>query len=353
MRLLDRYIGRHVLLGSLAVLGIVTGIGTLFALIDELRSISGHYTLKEALWYVLLNTPGRIYELMPMAALIGCLVGLGALASHSELTVMRAAGVSLARILWAVMRPTLVLIVAGMLMGEYVVPQTESTAESRRALMQDDGTPQSQRKGPWLRQGNEYIHINSVQPDGTLLSVTRYQFDDKRQLLSASFARQAHFTPECIQLNDVATTHFYADRSEVVTAQQECWHATLDEQLLRVIAIEPEALSMQGLWRNANHLERQGLDASHYWLAFWGKALQPLVTTALVLLAISFIFGPLRSVTMGQRLFTGVVVGFVFKIGQDLLGPSSLVFGFSPLLAVLIPATLCGVIGLWLLRRAG
>ncbi|MNN71561.1 Lipopolysaccharide export system permease protein LptG [compost metagenome] len=110
---------------------------------------------------------------------------------------------------------------------------------------------------------------------------------------------------------------------------------------------------MTGLWRYIHYLGEQGLNNSRYWLAFWTKSLQPLVTATLVLLAISFIFGPLRSVTLGQRVFTGVLVGFVFRIAQDLLGPSSLVFGFSPLLAVLVPAGICALAGVWLLRRAG
>jgi len=117
--------------------------------------------------------------------------------------------------------------------------------------------------------------------------------------------------------------------------------------------VEPDALSITGLWHYAGYLAAQGLDSGRYWLAFWTKLAQPLVTAALVLLAISFIFGPLRSVTLGQRIFTGVLVGFVFRIGQDLLGPSSLVFGFSPLLAVAVPALICLGIGLILLRRAG
>jgi lipopolysaccharide export system permease protein len=117
--------------------------------------------------------------------------------------------------------------------------------------------------------------------------------------------------------------------------------------------LPPEALSITGLWSYIHYLGEQGLNNGRYWLAFWTKVLQPLVTAALVLMAISFIFGPLRSVTLGQRVFTGVLVGFVFRIVQDLLGPASLVFGFTPLLAVALPATVCALGGLWLLRRAG
>jgi lipopolysaccharide export system permease protein len=139
----------------------------------------------------------------------------------------------------------------------------------------------------------------------------------------------------------------------VVKAPNERWDVELNPQLLGTVVLEPDALSVTGLWRYIHYLAEQGLNNGQYWLAFWSKVLQPVVTAALVLMAISFVFGPLRSVTLGQRVFTGVVVGFVFRIAQDLLGPSSLVFGFSPLFAVLIPAAFCALAGVLLLRRAG
>jgi lipopolysaccharide export system permease protein len=141
--------------------------------------------------------------------------------------------------------------------------------------------------------------------------------------------------------------------SEVLQIPSERWGIELSPQLLGAVVLEPDALSVTGLWSYIHYLADQGLANGRYWLAFWNKVLQPLVTGALVLMAISFIFGPLRSVTLGQRVFTGVLVGFVFRIVQDLLGPSSLVFGFPPLVAVLLPATVCALGGLWLLRRAG
>ena len=155
------------------------------------------------------------------------------------------------------------------------------------------------------------------------------------------------------QLEEVATTHFQERSSEVIKQDRERWDVELTPQLLGTVVLAPDALSITGLWGYIHYLAEQGLNNSQYWLSFWTKVLQPLVTAALVLMAISFIFGPLRSVTLGQRVFTGVLVGFVFRIAQDLLGPSSLVFGFSPLFAVLIPAGICALAGIWLLRRAG
>ncbi|WP_040261240.1 LPS export ABC transporter permease LptG [Pseudomonas massiliensis] len=353
MKKLDGYIGRSVFVAILAVLGIILGLATLFALIDELGDLSDTYTLGNAAWYVLLTAPRRLYELLPMSALIGCLIGLGSLASSSELTIMRAAGVSVARIVWAVMKPMLVLMLAGVLIGEYVAPAAEDQAQASRSLAQGGGEAQSGKHGLWHRQGNEYIHINTVQPNGLLYGVTRYEFDDQRHLLRSSFARKATYEQDHWQLNQVTTTEFKGDHTEVVNQDALRWDVALTPQLLGTVVMAPESLSITGLWDYIHYLSAQGLNSGKYWLAFWTKVLQPLVTVALVLMAISFIFGPLRSVTLGQRVFTGVLVGFVFRIAQDLLGPSSLVFGFPPLLAVALPAAVCAIAGAWLLRRAG
>lgn len=355
MRKLDRYVGVTVFLSILAVLGVILGLSMTFAFIDQLGALDDSYTLGAAVKYILLTTPSRIYDLLPMAALIGCLVGLGTLASNSELTIMRAAGVSLQRIVWAVMKPMLVLMFVGILIGEYVVPYTENQAQSDRALAQSDGGVVSSRNGLWHRQGQEFIHINVVQADGVLLGVTRYDFDDQHQLLRSSFARRGTFQNGQWVLEDVTTTllHPQEKRSEVQRQATESWNIELSPKLLSTVVMEPESLSISGLWGYIHYLQEQGLNSNRYWLAFWTKVLQPAVTAALVLMAISFIFGPLRSVTLGQRVFTGVLVGFTFRIAQDLLGPSSQVFNFPPLLAVLVPAAICALLGAWLLKRAG
>ncbi|MDR2307722.1 MAG: LPS export ABC transporter permease LptG [Paucimonas sp.] len=350
---LDRYIGQSVLLAIFAVLGIILGLASLFAFIDEMSDLSDTYTVMDASVYVLLTAPRRLYDMLPMAALIGCLIGLGSLASSSELTIMRAAGVSIGRIVWAVMKPMLVLMLVGLLVGEYVAPVTENKAQADRSLAQGGGEAQSSKRGMWHRQGEEFVHINAVQPNGLLLGVTRYRFDDQRKIQTSSFARKALYQDGKWVLSEVATTYFHGDRTEVVNVPEEVWDVSVTPELLNTVVLAPESLSITGLWDYIHYLADQGLNNSRYWLAFWTKVLQPVVTAALVLMAISFIFGPLRSVTLGQRVFTGVLVGFAFRIVGDLLGPSSQVFGFPPLLAVLIPAAVCAVAGVWLMRRAG
>ncbi len=218
---LDRYIAVHVTLAILTVLGIIVGLALLFAFIDELGDVEGSYGMLDALLYVVLTLPRRMYEMLPMAALIGCLIGLGTLASSSELTVMRAAGVSVGRIVWAVMKPMLVLMLVGVLIGEYVSPWTEDVAQARRSMAQGGGEAQSSKRGLWHRQGNEFVHINAVQPGGVLLGVTRYRFDEQRQLQSSSFARRATYGSGRWVLQNVATTQFLGERTEVVRSRRK------------------------------------------------------------------------------------------------------------------------------------
>ena len=241
----------------------------------------------------------------------------------------------------------------GVLVGEYVAPYSENMAVSRKAIAV--GSNEALRsKGLWHREGNDFLHINAVQPNGVLYGVTRYRFDDQRHLLEASFASRATVQEHDWLMEDVRATRFAESGESTVTANlEERWNIHLSPELLRVVVLDADALPLTGIWQYQKYLADQGLDNQPYWLAFWKKLFQPLATAALVFVAVSFVFGPLRSVTMGQRLFTGVLVGFVFQIGQDLLGPSSLVFGFSPLIAVLLPIGLLVVLGSYLLRRAG
>lgn len=353
MRLLDRYVGKSVLSSVLIVSMIVLGLDMLFAYIGELEDLAGGYDAVQALVYVVLTAPRRLYDLLPVAVLVGCLVGLGTLASNSELTIMRAAGVSVARIIGAVMKPLVVLMLAGVLLGEYAAPYAENLAESRRAMAVGSSEAMKSR-GLWHREGNEFIHINAVQPDGVLRGVTRYRFDDERRLTEASFAERATVQQDDWLLEDIRLTRFLDNgHAEVAVAPSSRWNVALSPQLLRILLLDPDVLPLTGLWRYQNYLAEQELDNSAYWLSFWKKLLQPLTTATLVFVAISFIFGPLRSVTLGQRIFTGVLVGFSFRIVQDLLGPSSLVFGFPPLIAVLAPIVVLLLMGIVLMRRAG
>ena len=351
MRKLDRYISRNVLGATLIVLLILVVLEALFSFLGQLDDVRGNYHSLDALIYTLLMIPKKLYELIPVSALVGCLVGLGSMAANSELVVMRAAGVSLWRILGAVMKPAMVMVIAGLLLGEYLAPMTEQVAETRKAIARSaDGSYTGE--GFWHREGHEFMYFNAVEPNGVLYGVSRYVFDDDMQLQESSFAQRGIYQGDHWLLENVTSMRREGDQFVTEQSLMEPWDTSLTTTLLKVVVVKPESLPVSGLLTYTEYLAAQGLDAGEYDLALWTKLLQPLSILSLVLVGISFVFGPLRSVSMGFRIFSGVITGIVFMIVQNLMGPSSLVFGFPPVIAVLTPIVVCLLAGALLLRRA-
>ena len=351
MRKLDRYVARNVLGAMTIVLFGLVLLEGMFAFLSQLGDMQANYGVLDAFIYTVLLTPKKLFEFMPSSALIGCLVGLGSMASNSELVVMRAAGVSLWRMVWSAMRPALVLVGVGVLLGEYVAPTAEQVAETHRTIARSaDGSYTGD--GVWHREGNEYMYFSAIEPNGVLHGISIYSFNDQRQLQQSLLAERAIYQGDHWLLESVRRSYFDGQRFVFDQHAVLPWETSLTTTLLKVVVVKPEGLSMTGLNTYTNYLEEQGLDGGEYRLAFWIKALQPLSIFSLVLVGISFVFGPLRSVSMGQRIFSGVIVGVIFMILQSILGPLSLVFGFPPVWAVLAPIMICFAIGGILLKRA-
>jgi|TARA_R100000005_G_scaffold96203_1_gene81408 lipopolysaccharide export system permease protein len=351
MRLLDWYIGRTLLASIFMVLLVIVGIDVVSVFIDESGSLSETYTFLEMSRYVVLTIPGRLYEFIPSAALIGSLVGLGQLATASELTVMRGAGVSIARLVVVVMKYALLVALAGFTLGEVVAPPAEQMAESRRALAQSAPGGLAGRYGIWNREGDSYLYFNAVESETSLRGVLLVQLDERRRMVSSLAAQRARFAGDHWVMEDVVKTDFSSWATTRARAETLRWDTGITPQLLTMEVVSPERLPLIDLQRYSRYLQQQGLDADDFELAMWRKLLQPASIAGLVLVAIAFIFGPLRDGTLGLRIFAGVLVGVAFQIGEDLLGPASLVFGFSPLYAALAPVLLCIGAGVVLLLR--
>jgi lipopolysaccharide export system permease protein len=226
-------------------------------------------------------------------------------------------------------------------------------AQSKKAVAQGAGENVASASGIWHREGDTFLHLNAVQPNGVLHGVSLFEFDSDRWLVSASFAKRGIFLGDHWRLENVTTTRFSDSETSREVYRSLRWESGLSPDVLSVLIVDPGDLPISGLYTYASYLGEQGLNAANYWLAFWKKLLMPLGTAVMVMVAISFIFGPLRSVTMGFRVFTGLIVGLVFKYMQDLLGPMSVVFGFNPVIAILLPIAVNAVVGIILMRRAG
>jgi lipopolysaccharide export system permease protein len=268
---------------------------------------------------------------------------------------MRAAGVSLLKIVYFVIKPVLLFIVMSTIIGEFFSPYLDQLAEGRRDYLRNGESAQDSTAGVWARDGSSFIHINVVFPGGVLFGVSRYQFADDKSLREASFSTRATFNAfdgYWVEEN-VSITRFTGNQTMVDKQLTRRWTSELTPDVLQLNILTPDSLSISSLQRYIEFLEQQNADVANYELAFWRKVLQPLVIVALVLIGISFVFGPLRNSTMGLRVFVGVVLGISFKMLQDMLGPFSIVFGFPVFLAVLLPILLCAGIGLYLLKRSG
>jgi len=353
MHKIDGYIMRSVGGAILLVMIVVLSLDLIFAFIGELEDKRNNYSSLDALYYVGMTLPRRIYDYLPLGAFMGCLIGLGTLASTSELTVIRAAGISIRRIVWSAMKPALVVILIGLAVGEYLVPDFERAAQSHKAISRGAAQNVASPEGLWHRSEDTYIHVNAVTPDGTLVGLFLFDYGDDHWLDSAAFAERAIYENDHWVLHNLTRTIITPEGTSLEKMNEEIWETGLTPGVLSVLIVDPEDLPMAGLYTYARYLGDQGLQAGAYWLAFWKKLLMPLSTGVMVVVAISFIFGPLRSVTMGFRIFVGLIVGLLFKYMQDFLGPMSLVYGFNPILAIVIPIALNGLFGAYLLRRAG
>ena len=353
MRLISGYIGREVFNSISIALLVIVGLDAVTAVIDETDAIRNNYNFSDVLIYVSITIPSRVHEYIPVATLVGCLFGLGQLANNSELIVMRAAGISVFQIVIFVFRPVLVFILVGIFLGEYIAPYLDQLANGQRQYLRKGESTLDSASGLWIREGAQFMHFNAVFPGGVLFGVARYNFSDDKRISEASFASRATYNSAegyWVEEN-VSITHFHADRTEVDKKLTRIWRSELTPQLLLVNALPADRLSMSTLFYYMNFLKQQGAKAAVYELAFWRKLIQPLVILGLVMLGISFVFGPLRNSAMGSKIFVGVLVGVVFNIFQDMIGPTSIVMGFSPLFAVMTPVLMCIAAGLYLLRR--
>ena len=353
MKILSRHIASSVFSAIVLSLVVVVGIDAISAIVDELDSIRNNYKLEDVFVYVATSLPSRIYEYIPISTLIGCLFGLGQLADRSEIVIMRVAGISTTKIVFFVIRPALFFVFLGLVLGEYFAPYLDQLAKGQREYLRKSDLEVDSNSGLWIREGNEFMHFNAVFPGGVLFGVTRFQFDKNLKLIQASYSSRASYNSinNVWVEENVSLTRFYPGQLETDKLITRDWNSDLSPELLVVNILPPDRLSISTLYYYVNFLKDQDVSTDVYELALWRKITQPFVIISLVLLGISFVFGPLRGSSIGSKIFVGVLIGVVFNIFQDLLGSTSVVIGFSPWLAVLAPILLCTLCGVLLLTK--
>ncbi len=351
---LERYIIARIVVSTSWVLGVLAALFVFFTVIDVLDDYGrGNFGFIALFQHVVFSQPRRLYENLPVAAVIGTSLGLATLALSSEITAMRAAGLAPRYIAGAALKAALVFAAIGLALGEYVVPPAESLAQLQRAQALQAGLPQ-RGSGIWLRDGQQYVNIGEVLSDLSLSRVHIYRTGGGEGRLSTQiYAERARYDEAGYwRLEDVHSSHITPGRVVVERRAVEDWRTAITPQLVAVFAVRPQALSLAQLAQFIAHLESNRLDARRYRLSFWQKLLLPFAVAVMVLVATAFAFRPVRSGGLTQHAFLGVLLGLGFLVVQRSLGNLGLLYGLPPFWAAVLPVAGFFLLAALLLRRA-
>jgi lipopolysaccharide export system permease protein len=340
--IIDRYIARVILNGTLMTLMVF---GALFAFMDFVRSLDSvgthNYGMPQALLYVLLNLPQRLYQIFPSSMLVGGLLSLGSLASNSELVVMRAAGISIARIVRATLQAGFILVVIVVLLGEFVAPIAVSKAKSLQAQWLNERVLLSYGKDIWSKDGNSFVHIGNVLPDAQLRDVSVYDLNQQRELVRTTHADQVQYNDGQWYMTGVVQSHVSTKGVIVTRSQHVTRPAMVRPELFEVLALEPSDMSASELLDYSGYLNQNDLESDSFRLAFWVKVFTPLTCMGMLLLTIPLVLSSsARSGGVGQRIMIGVLVGVGFFIFNRAFSQFGIIYGLYPVLSAALPSIL-------------
>ena len=352
MRILDRYIGQAVLVSIVSVMVVLAALFILIGFVNEFEKIGrADYTTWQAAMYVLLHVPQNIYEIFPMAALLGTMLGLGALSKKSELVTIRAAGVSRIRISLAVIKSAAMLIALVVIVGEIVAPPALEYANQTRLKALESQLSLNTDYGLWARDGNTFIHVRNVEHDGRLVDINLYTLDAAGSLAKQLHADTARYSGEVWKLQNV--TESYIDHSGIqqTVMPQLDWQTLMDPELVGIVSLEPTNLAVWKLVDYIEYLRSNGLESEQYELAMWNKLIAPFTILAMVLLAVPFVFRSQRQTSVGLQIVLGFLVGIVFYIASRLAGQIGLVYDLLPVVSASLPTLLVFALAFWQFHR--
>ena len=360
-QLYERYLASELVSTILLVLVAFLALFGFFDVVYELKSVGqGAYTFAYAVAYVALGLPGRLYELAPIAALIGALFALSTLARHSEITVLRASGMSTGNLLGLLAKLAVLLAVITLLIGELVVPFTERIAQQLRTRALSNVVAQEFSSGLWLKDGRTFVNVRAATPDAELQGIRVYEFDDKARLSSVTEAKSGAFLPPDLwKLADVTRTRIdYSGafpKSVLEKKATEIWRSALSPDLLSVLMVPPERMSIYGLVTYWNHLHENQQKTLRYEIALWKKLFYPLAVLVMFALAMPFAYFGARSGGVSLKLFGGVMLGILFHMLNGLFSSLGVINAWPPIASAAAPSAffLLTALGLiwWVERR--
>jgi lipopolysaccharide export system permease protein len=353
MTVLDRYIVRTIIGSVLLVMSVFLVLGGLFIFIDQQDDIGvGRYTALSALWFTLLNLPQQAYELLPITALIGSLLGLGSLARGSELIVIRSTGVSTQRIAGAAATAGLILIGVQLLLGEVLGPPLHEAAKEQKAFSKFNNVSFG-GSAAWVRDGNLIINVarQSGQRQFSGMQIFELSADHRLRAIGHAGGATAGASRTWL-LTDYTESRFDDDRVVAPPPGQRVMKSNVTAGFLGLAVESPAQMTSQGLLRVIRYLQANSLSARDYLFALSSRIARTVAILFSVLLAIPFVLGSLRSAGAGTRMLIGLVAGLALFLAQRLIESGTNVFDLNPILLAWLPTTLLATVTLLLLARA-
>lgn len=360
MGLLDRYLIRVVVLGGLASTAAFGLLILIFGAIDELPKVDATYSVMDALTFVLLTVPGYLYDFYPAAVLVGGLLGLGGLAAHSELTVMRASGMSMLRLARPVLLAGVILALLGMLMGETIGAWGQEKANQMRAEARGSGVSVNLKSGLWLRDGDRFINVRQALVGGRLNEVRVFTINAQSlpdRIMTARYALSEG--GDLWRLYDVRESTLSTDppggavlvKSEPIRAHVRLF----SQKILNIAVLNPRHMNILQLSAYVHYLNQNQLDASVYTSALWARVFAPISVLVMLFVTLPFVFAPQRGGGAGRWLFIAIVLGVVYLTLVQIVSAFAPVYGarhaWVPFLSAALPPLLFSGLGFWALRR--
>lgn len=357
MNLLTRYLGREIYLSVALVFAALLMLFAFLDLIHELNVMGqGQYHLGYVLLFVVLTVPAHVYELFPVAVLVGTIFALVQMASSSELTIFRVSGASLWQMVGALFRIALPLVVLSFVFSEFIAPPSERMAQQLRLKAQNTQvTLKEFRSGVWAKDENSFVNVKNVMLDTSLSNIDIYRFDENYHLQAITNAKRANFIEQGRwQLEDVLETRFDRRGTSIHTAPDQEWRSALNPGILSVLLVVPEQMSAFDLYQYAGHLKDNRQKSARYEIAMWNKLVYPFALVVMMLLALPFASYHRRAGGVGAMIFMGIALGLVFHFVGRLFASLGALNDWQPFISATAMTGLFLLLGLamlWLTER--
>jgi len=350
--LLSIYLMRSILASTMLVMLVLLALAGLFEFIGQLDSIQGNFEIPQALLYALLRLPQLSFEMLPIASLIGGLLGLGSLANNSELVVMRTAGLSVRRLAGMVAISGVVLMAVTALVGEFIGPPLDYFARTMRDEARYEQEDRDIGNAAWVKDGPVILHLERINAEFEFGALYMFRFNDDNTLKSIARAENAGIDDsDKWILENFKETRFADDSVQVVESSVAVESFDLDGDMLGITLVKPVSLSARGLMSYISYLKKNELDAQKYETELWSRVARTVTVIIMPVLALAFVFGSLRSAGSGGRLMIGVLIGLAYFLASEMTANSGQVFKLNPAIVTWLPSiALVAVTGFALTR---